>query len=86
MGRGDFELKSVRNSASVLQCHSGVPPNDREGMLPISFCTPMIWRGVRGDVLRSLRRIARAMSSGPATFDDLVAILSTHATAAELSQ
>ena len=83
---GGFELKRVRNSLSILQCHSGVPPNDLEGVSLIPFCTPAICSFVNGDAHHALRRIANAMIRGPATFDDRVAIRFTHDTAAELLQ
>jgi hypothetical protein len=36
-GRGNVALKNVSNSFSVLKCHLGLLPNDREGMSVIVF-------------------------------------------------
>ena len=79
-------MERVRNSASVLQCHSGVPLNDQEGKSPIPFCSPQMCRGVSGEACRVLSRSDNAMGRGPATFDDRVTICDTHDNAARLSQ
>ena len=81
-----MELKRVGNSSSVLQYHSGVPPNDHEGISLIPFSTPEIYRGVSGDACHALSRMASAMRRGSATVDVWVANRFTQDTAAELSQ
>ena len=80
VGRGDLELKRVISSPSELHFHSGMLPNDHEGMSVSALLNPGMCTGVSWHDCLMLRRKASARTSCAITLDFLEAILVTQLT------
>ena len=84
-GKGNFELKKVKNLLSLLKCFDAFHPYDHEGTSPSVFLYPAMCRVISGDALFFLRQIARIRRRRFATSDRFDAPRVCHATVAELS-
>ncbi len=80
-----MELNNVRNSESVLQCHFGFDPNEREGTSVMALSTPKMCNGISGDVFESCRRKAKARINCMATLECFAAKRWTQCTVGLLS-
>jgi hypothetical protein len=78
-------LKNVSNLGSVLKCHWGTLPNERDGISIIAFFSPLICCGVNGQHLFAFSLSARACIKCTAVIDWCNASLSTHSAVGELS-
>ena len=78
-------LNNVSNWASVLQCHCGSLPNDRDGMSVSALRPPATWSGVNGDAFTIFNLNARHRSNCIATFELLDASFCTQWTVGVLS-
>ena len=67
LGSGNRELNKQRRSASVLQCHFGLLPKERDRMFVIVFLSPSMCIVVSVEVYLSFSRRAKAQISCPAT-------------------
>lgn len=68
-GRINLDSNKVRNSTSVLQCHSALRPKDRDGMSDMAFCGPGICIGTNGEAFAIFSRIDSTRSNAAAVFD-----------------
>ena len=78
-------MNKDKNYSSVVQCHFGSLPNDRDGISGIALRDPAMCMGVSGDTPTCFIRSASARSNWPAMSDPRAAIRRTQQTVGELS-
>lgn len=84
-GRGNVELKRVRNCSLVQQCHFGSEPNNRDSISVITLFTPAMSRGISGKVFVMCNHIAKVRIRAMATFECFAASHCTQWTVGLLS-
>ena len=85
LGSGNNELNRCEKSPSVLQCHPGTDPNERDGMSVMAFRLPSMCSGVSGELCWICNRSASARMSCIATRECFAASRWTQCTVGELS-